>query len=49
MKQKFDEAHRAYDLKDGARAKSLSNQGKAHQERRNQLNKQAAEWIFKGQ
>ncbi|KNZ54003.1 uncharacterized protein VP01_307g7 [Puccinia sorghi] len=47
MKQKFDEAHRAYDLKDGARAKSLSNQGKAHQERRNQLNKQAAEWIFK--
>jgi len=47
MKQKFDEAHRAYDLKDGARAKALSNQAKAHQERRNQLNKQAADWIFK--
>ncbi|KAH9464605.1 hypothetical protein MJO28_001694 [Puccinia striiformis f. sp. tritici] len=47
MKQKFDEAHRAYEQKDGGRAKNLSNEGKAHQERRNQLNKQAAEWIFK--
>lgn len=47
MKQKFDEAHRAYGRKDGARAKVLSNEGKAHQERRNQLNKQAAEWIYK--
>lgn len=47
MKQKFDEAHQAYTSKDGARAKTLSTEGKAHQRRRDELNKEAAEWIFR--
>ncbi|KAH9817725.1 hypothetical protein DFH28DRAFT_161379 [Melampsora americana] len=47
MKSKFDEAHQAYGSGQKGRAKELSNQGKYHQRRRNELNQQAAEWIFK--
>ncbi|MBW0501163.1 hypothetical protein O181_040878 [Austropuccinia psidii MF-1] len=47
MKQKFDESKQAYTSRDGARAKVLSNEGKAHQQRRDDLNRQAAEWIFR--
>lgn len=47
MKSKFDEAHQAYSSGQKGRAKEISNQGKYHQKRRNELNQQAAEWIFK--
>lgn len=46
MHKAFDEASRAYDQGDGARAKQLSNQGHAHQKNRDQLNDKAADWIF---
>ena len=46
MARNFDEAHRAYEGGDGARAKELSNQGKAHKAEMERLNAQASEWIF---
>ncbi|KAI0356237.1 DUF1771-domain-containing protein [Trametes cingulata] len=47
MARNFEEAHKAYERGDGARAKELSNAGKAAQQEMERLNEQAAEWIFK--
>lgn len=46
MHSSFEAASRAHDSGDGGRAKQLSNEGHAHQARRDQLNDQAADWIF---
>lgn len=46
MAQCFEESHTAYANGDGARAKELSNQGKAHKAEMERLNAQASEWIF---
>ncbi|KAI0063651.1 DUF1771-domain-containing protein [Artomyces pyxidatus] len=48
MARAFDESHAAYERKDGARAKELSNEGKAHQREMERLNGEASEWIFRG-
>ncbi|KZT57747.1 DUF1771-domain-containing protein [Calocera cornea HHB12733] len=42
----FDRAHEAHERGDGAAAKALSNEGHEHQRRMEQLNTQAADWIF---
>jgi len=42
----FDESKRAYEAGDGARAKQLSNEGKAHKAEMESLHAQAAQWIF---
>ncbi|KAI0745430.1 hypothetical protein C8Q76DRAFT_703630 [Earliella scabrosa] len=47
MARNFDEAHRAYEGGDGARAKELSNAGKAAQREMERLNEEAAAWIFR--
>ncbi|KAK3391894.1 hypothetical protein B0T20DRAFT_488935 [Sordaria brevicollis] len=47
MKRYFDEAHEAYENGDGAAAKHLSNLGKQHKAARDDLNRQAAEFIFR--
>ncbi|KAJ3881859.1 hypothetical protein F5879DRAFT_796715 [Lentinula edodes] len=46
MAQCFQESHDAYARGDGAGAKDLSNQGKDHQRKMEQLNKQASDWIY---
>lgn len=46
MHQAFDAASQAHNAGDGARAKQLSNEGHEHQRKRDQLNDQAADWIF---
>jgi len=46
MARCFEESHAAYARGDGARAKELSNEGKAHQREMERLNAQASEWIF---
>ncbi|THU95374.1 DUF1771-domain-containing protein [Dendrothele bispora CBS 962.96] len=46
MAKCFQESHEAYSNGDGAGAKELSNQGKAHQRKMEELNKEASEWIF---
>ncbi|KAK0195300.1 cytoplasmic protein [Armillaria mellea] len=46
MARCFGESHEAYNRGDGARAKELSNQGKKHQQKMEQLNKEASDWIF---
>lgn len=43
----FDRAHEAYEKGDGAEAKQLSNEGKAHAAKMAQYNKQASEYIFR--
>ncbi|KAK0732736.1 hypothetical protein B0T21DRAFT_200422 [Apiosordaria backusii] len=43
----FDRAHEAYERGDGAEAKALSNEGKCHQAKQAEYNKQAAEFIFR--
>ena len=48
MGRSFDEAHAAYESGDGARAKELSNAGKAAQREMERLNEEAAAWIFRG-
>lgn len=48
MAQCFQESHDAYARGDGAGAKDLSNQGKDHQRKMEQLNKQASDWIYLG-
>ena len=48
MARSFDEAHRAYAGGDGARAKELSNAGKAAQREMERLNEEASAWIFRG-
>ncbi|KAJ4399156.1 hypothetical protein N0V85_006092 [Neurospora sp. IMI 360204] len=47
MKRYYDEAHQAYERGDGAEAKNLSNLGKKHKAKRDALNKQAADFIFR--
>ncbi|KAI0051225.1 DUF1771-domain-containing protein [Auriscalpium vulgare] len=47
MGRAFDESHTAYERGDGARAKELSNEGKAHQREMERLNAEASEWIFR--
>ncbi|TBU29614.1 hypothetical protein BD311DRAFT_777500 [Dichomitus squalens] len=49
MARNFEAAHQAYESGDGARAKELSNAGKAAQGEMERLNEEAAEWIFKGE
>jgi len=46
MARCFEESHEAYSRKDGARAKELSNEGKEHKRKMEELNAQASEWIF---
>jgi len=46
MAKSFQESHEAYARGDGAAAKELSNKGKEHQRKMEQLNKQASDWIF---
>ena len=48
MMRCFDESHTVYARMDGALAKKLSNEGKAHQREMERLNAQASEWIFNG-
>lgn len=43
----FERSKQAYNSGDGAAAKSLSNEGKAHGEKMAQYNKQASEFIFR--
>ncbi|KAI0276379.1 hypothetical protein BGY98DRAFT_706287 [Russula aff. rugulosa BPL654] len=47
MARAFEESHAAYARKDGAAAKELSNQGKAHQKEMERLNAEASAWIFR--
>ncbi|PIL34161.1 hypothetical protein GSI_03872 [Ganoderma sinense ZZ0214-1] len=47
MARNFDAAHAAYESGDGARAKELSNAGKAAEKEMERLNEEAAEWIFR--
>ncbi|KAI0743849.1 hypothetical protein C8Q80DRAFT_1106419, partial [Daedaleopsis nitida] len=49
MARNFDEAHRTYESGDGARAKELSNAGKAAQREMERLNEEAAAWIFRAE
>lgn len=44
----FERSHAAYEARDGALAKELSNEGKAHQHEMERLNAEASEWIFIG-
>jgi len=46
MAKCFEQSHQAYSRGDGAEAKALSNRGKEHQRKMEDLNKQAADWIF---
>jgi len=47
MARAFDESRVAYESKNGARAKELSNEGKAHKHEMERLNEEASRWIFK--
>jgi hypothetical protein len=49
MARAFEASHQAYARGDGAGAKTLSNEGKAHQAEMERLNREAAEWIFVGE
>jgi len=49
MARCFDESRKAYDAGDGAKAKELSNGGKEHQRRMNEINEEASRWIFEGE
>lgn len=46
MAKCFDESHKAYSAGDGNRAKQLSNEGHQHKMKMEQLNREAADWIF---
>jgi Domain of unknown function (DUF1771) len=48
MAHAFEQSHAAYERKDGAAAKELSNEGKAHQREMDRLNAEASAWIFRG-
>lgn len=43
----FDQAHQAYERGDGAGAKELSDEGKRHQQKQAEYNKQASDFIFR--
>ena len=49
MARAFEEGHAAYARKDGAAAKELSNEGKAHHKEMERLNAEASAWIFRGE
>lgn len=49
MARAFEQSHAAYERKDGASAKELSNEGKAHQKEMERLNAEASAWIFRGE
>jgi hypothetical protein len=49
MARSFEQSHTAYAQKDGAAAKELSNEGKAHQREMERLNAEASAWIFRGE
>ena len=49
MARAFEQSHTAYASKDGAAAKELSNEGKAHQREMERLNAEASAWIFRGE
>ncbi len=49
MARAFEESHAAFGRKDGAAAKELSNEGKAHQREMDRLNAEASAWIFHGE
>jgi hypothetical protein len=49
MAKCFEDSHEAYARKDGALAKELSNQGKEHKRKMEELNAQASAWIFKSE
>ncbi|KAF9241634.1 DUF1771-domain-containing protein [Melanogaster broomeanus] len=44
-----EEGHEAYDRREGARAKELSEKGKQHQRAMESLNAEASAWIFRGE
>jgi hypothetical protein len=48
MAKCFHESRQAYADGNGALAKELSNKGKQHQKRMEDLNKQASDWVFAG-
>ncbi|KAK0219059.1 hypothetical protein IW262DRAFT_1317918 [Armillaria fumosa] len=47
MARCFSESHEAFDRGDHAAAKDLSNQGKDHKQKMEQLNKEASNWIYR--
>lgn len=49
MAKSFSQSHDAYNRGDHAAAKEFSNAGKAHQRKMEQVNKEASDWIFRGQ
>ncbi|KAK0480422.1 hypothetical protein EDD18DRAFT_1086021, partial [Armillaria luteobubalina] len=49
MAKCFSGSHEAFDRGDHAAAKDLSNQGKDHKQKMEQLNKEASTWIYRGQ
>ena len=49
MARAFEQSHAAYARKDGAGAKELSSEGKAHQREMDRLNAEASAWIFRGE
>ncbi len=49
MARYFSESHEAYNHGDGAAAKDLSNQGKSHKQKMEQLHKEASKWIYLSQ
>ena len=49
MAQVFDQSHAAFARKDGAGAKELSNEGRAHQRETESSNAEASAWIFRGE
>ncbi|KAK0215981.1 hypothetical protein EDD85DRAFT_441237 [Armillaria nabsnona] len=46
MARCFSESHEAFNRGDGAAAKDLSNQGKSHKQKMEQLHKEASKWIY---
>jgi len=46
MARCFEESKRAYTTGDGAQAKTLSNEGKGHKAKMEQLNAEASAWIY---
>ena len=48
MAKSFSQSHDAYNRGDHAGAKQFSTQGKQHQKRMDELNKEASDWIYRG-
>jgi len=47
MAKCFQQSHEVYNRGDGALAKQLSNQGKEHQRKMEDFNREASDWIFR--